>query len=68
MIVTKDEFLGWKNDQVTGAFYEACVTRLEDAKEILVGQAGLDSDLDNFYRGFIHAYREMLNFTVEDLD
>ena len=68
MIVTKDEFLGWKNDQVTGAFYEACVTRLEDAKEILVGQAGLDSDLDNFYRGFIHAYKEMLNFTIEDLD
>jgi len=67
-VITKDEFVGWKNDQVTEAFYEACKTRLEDAKEILIGQAGLDSDLDNFYRGFIHAYKEMLGFTIEDFD
>jgi len=24
--------------------------------------------LDNFYRGFIHGYREMLEFRVEDSD
>lgn len=66
-LITKDEFVGWKNNEVTEAFLDACMTRLEDAKDILINQAGLDSDQDNFYRGFIHAYREMLTFTVEDI-
>lgn len=67
-MITKDEYVEWQNNNVTKAYMEACLTRLDDAKDILVNQAGLDSDQDNFYRGFIHAYREMLNFTIEDFE
>jgi len=67
-MITKDEYVGWKDNNVTKAYMEACSIRLDDAKDILVNQAGLDSDQDNFYRGFIHAYIEMLNFTIEDFE
>jgi hypothetical protein len=67
-MISKDDHTRWKYDEVTEAYMEACSTRLNDAKEILINQAGLDQDQDNFYRGFIHAYREMLNFTFEDFE
>ena len=67
-MITKQEWVDWKADTVTRAFFSAAETRVEDAKEILAGQAGQDSDMDNFFRGFIAAYREMQSFTIEDLE
>jgi hypothetical protein len=65
MIITKSDFDDWKKSAVTKAFFQAAEERVEDAKEILVAQAGLDGVNDNFYRGFCHAYREMMDFRVE---
>ena len=45
----------------------AVTERIEDAKEVLATQAGLDLNEDNFLRGFIRAYRECLLFRVDDL-
>lgn len=66
--ITKEEWQDWKQDNVTRAFMEVCSIRVEDAKEILGATAGLDSDTDNFYRGFIAAYQEIKGVRVEDLD
>lgn len=65
MTITAADFSDWKQNPVTKAFFEAAEYRVEDAKEVLAAQAGMDSDNDNFYRGFIAAYREMEDFRVD---
>ena len=65
MNITKDQFQMWKEDQVTKAFIQAAQERIEDTKDILANQAGLDQVSDNFYRGFIAAYSEMQDFRVD---
>ena len=64
-VITKQDFQDWKLNDVTRAFYHACNQRIEDCKDILAGSAGLDSDTDNFYRGFIAAYTELQDFRVD---
>lgn len=65
--ITSGDFENWKQDPVTQAFMYAVTERIEDAKEVLATQAGLDLNEDNFLRGFIRAYRECLLFRVDDL-
>lgn len=70
-MISKSDFENWKLDPVTKAFFEAAEERIEDAKDILSTSAGVNPDEDNFFRGFIHAYREMQEFRVdfeEDLE
>jgi hypothetical protein len=67
-VVTKEEWMEWRRNPVTKAFYEAILERIEEAKDILSSSAGVDPVTDNFYRGFINAYRETLNFRIEDMD
>lgn len=64
-MISKQDFQDWKLNDVTRAFYHACNQRIEDCKDILAGSAGLDSDTDNFYRGFIAAYTELQDFRVD---
>jgi len=64
-VITKQDFQDWKLNDVTRAFYHACNQRIEDCKDILAGSAGMDSDTDNFYRGFIAAYTELQDFRVD---
>ncbi len=66
MLITPSEFEEWNNHHVTKAYKEACVDRIEEAKDQLAGSAGMNSDDDNFLRGLIFAYREVLSFRVED--
>lgn len=67
-MITKSEWMDWKSNLVTRAFYAACEQRVEDAKDILVGRAGLEPDNDNYMRGFIAAYVEMSDFRIEDVE
>lgn len=67
-MISKDDLYLWKNEPITQAWFEACETRINDAKDILGTTAGIDPVTDNFYRGFIQAYREMLEFSVEELE
>ncbi len=66
MVITKADFIDWKANHVTKAFFQAAEERVEDCKELLASQAGMDSIQDSFFRGFISAYREMQDFKVED--
>jgi len=63
----KSEFLDWKTNMITVAYFEAIHERIKDATAGLIESAGLDNAQDNFWRGFIHAYGEMLDFRVEDV-
>jgi len=67
-MINKEEFMDWKSNPVTKAFFSAAEERISDAKDSLAGSAGLDPDMDNFLRGFIHAYREIQQFRIEESD
>jgi hypothetical protein len=68
MSLSKEDWKTWKQDPVTRLFYSAVDERIEDAKETLANTAGNDPLQDSFYRGFIFAYREMLEFKFEEVD
>lgn len=67
MISTQD-FLTWKQDSVTQAFFHSVYERIEDAKETLASSAGIDSTSDNWFRGFIAGQRDMIDARVDDMD
>ena len=66
--MTYSDFQSWLTDPVTQAFYDAMQERIDDVRELMELSAGLDQINDNFNRGFIAAYREALNFRVEDVE
>jgi len=66
--IQKQDWQDWKQEDITRAFYSACNERINDTKEILASSAGIDQTQDNFLRGFIAAYSEMLDFKVEDME
>jgi len=65
--LSRSDFDNWRQDNVTKAFYLAMVERIEEAKEVLSNQAGFNAVEDSYYRGFIRAYREALEFRIDDL-
>ena len=67
-MITKEDFTLWKQDPVTQAWFEACMLRVEEGKEQLIGTSAEDVAFGAFIRGMIAAYREMTTFTVEDID
>jgi hypothetical protein len=67
-IVTQIEFIDWKSNPVTKAFFEAAKIRIEESKEMLSYSAGLDSMQDRFLAGLIQAYRELQDFRIEDIN
>lgn len=66
-VPTRSDFDNWKSDPVTKAFFLAAQERVEDAKELLSVEAGLNPNQDNLLRGMIQAYRELQDFRIEDL-
>lgn len=66
--ISKDDFIKWKADPVTKAFFQAAQERVEDAKDVLAASAGNDSGYDRQLVGLIQAYREMQQFHIEDID
>lgn len=67
-VPTKSDFDAWKQNPVTKAFFAAAQERVEDAKDVLSVEAGLNTVQDNLLRGLIQAYREMQDFRIEDLE
>lgn len=65
-MVSKEEFLEWKQHPVTEAFIEAIKDRITESTEFLVESAGKENGFDNYMRGFIKAYREVLEFEWRD--
>jgi len=67
-IPSQSDFENWKGDFVTKAFFQAAQERIEDAKDVLSVQAGIDPNQDNYIRGLIQAYREVQDFRIADLE
>lgn len=67
MVISQSEFYSWKTEPITEAFFEAARIRVEEAKDVLSVQAGMDSAQDNYLRGLIQAYRELQDFRIDDL-
>ena len=66
--ISKEDFISWKADPVTKAFFQAAQERIEDAKSVLSTQAGCDPLQDKMLVGLIQAYKEMQYFHIEDLE
>jgi hypothetical protein len=67
-VISASDFIEWKSNPVTKAFFEACDIRIEDAKDQLAISAGIDATQDNLLRGIIYAYREMQDFRIDDIE
>ena len=67
-VISKSDFDNWKSDPVTKAFFQAAQERIEEAKDVLSVEAGLNPIQDNTLRGLIQAYREIQDFRVEDIE
>lgn len=65
--ISKLDFQQWKASPVTSAFLSACQDQLKTANDALIRSAGLNSNDDNFYRGYIRAYLEVMDLTLEDM-
>ncbi len=68
MALSLSDFELWKTEPVTKAFYLAMAEAIEKVKEDLSLSAGLDSNEDNFKRGYIRAMFDAIEFRVEDED
>jgi len=66
--ITKGDFIDWKSNKVTEAFFSAARERIEEASNVLSVSAGTDPAQDRFLVGLIHAYRELQDFYVEDAE
>lgn len=65
-MISYSNWLDWKAHPVTKLFYDACLERQGEAIELMANTAGLDMQQDNFHRGFVYAYREIMEFRVEE--
>jgi len=68
MVITASDFDDWKKQDVTKAYFFACQERIDEAVDVLSNTAGTDAVQDNFYRGFIYAYRELMSFRLDDVE
>lgn len=59
-MITKAEFIDWKNSQVTKEVFIKLQERVEFLKDKLVAHAGQDSIDDAATRGYINAYNDLL--------
>lgn len=65
MDISKEDWLDWKSQRVTRAFFQAIQERIADTKDVLAVSAGLDEKADNFFRGFIAGQVEVSEFKIE---
>lgn len=66
-ILTRSDFENWRQDPVTKAFYLAFAEQIGQVKEHLSSVAGLNPNDDNYFRGYIKAMQDALEFRIEDL-
>ena len=66
--MSKDDFIVWKNDPITKAFYISLNQRREDVKESLVAQAGIDSIDDAKKSGYCQALVDVFDTDFMELE
>jgi hypothetical protein len=64
--MTKEDFVLWKDQDVTVRVFELLLDRRENAVNQLALGAGVDSTQDRFLVGYIAGLDELLNMTTEE--
>ena len=67
-ILSRHDFDNWVADPVTKAYKVALAESIGQVKEVLATSAGLDTNEDNFRRGYITALNDAINFSITDLE
>lgn len=68
-MITKDDFMGWKDNPVTKAFFESVKSMEEDAIESLVKNDDRGGTMsDDFFKGAITVLRDILNTSFVDVE
>ena len=66
MQVTKEEFLQWKENQVTNEVFKLIEDRITEAKEVLATTAGEDQRVDSILVGMIRAFSELKEISYDE--
>lgn len=66
--MTREDFVIWKTSNVTKTVFGLIEEKIEDAKEVLIRQAGIDSTEDAVLRGYIRALYDVLNVDLQEVD
>ena len=66
-VISQTDFDLWFSDPITKSYKLALVDRIGQVKELLATTAGLDSNEDNFRRGYVQALLDALDFRLDDL-
>ena len=67
-VISTTDFYNWKSDPVTTMVMITVNERIEQAKNLLAGSAGLDPNNDNYLRGYIAACNDLLGVDFEDME
>ncbi len=65
-VLSKEEFIQWKEHFITKQVFEIVKTKIEDAKDLLAYKETSDPDTDQFFRGMIRAFTDVLEISYED--
>ena len=65
-MISKEQFLEWKRQATTNAFFQSVIERIEDIKDELVLSAGRDPARDAELAGMVKAFRQVLSTSYGD--
>ncbi len=66
MEITKEEFLQWKENPVTKEVFTVVNRRIEEAKDLLAYNAGVEPESDRLLVGMIRAFGELKEISWDD--
>lgn len=67
MVITSDEFVQWKAQDTTKAFFQSVDYKREEIKEVLAASAGEDPVKDAVLRGYCLALADITKTSLEDV-
>lgn len=67
-VISSTEFYNWKSDPVTTMMMIVINQRIDQAKDLLASSAGVDSNQDNYLRGYIASNLDILNIDLESME
>jgi len=67
-VISSTDFYNWKSDPVTTMVMIQVNQRIEDSKNMLAGNAGVDPNFDNYQRGYIAACNDLLGVGFNDME
>jgi hypothetical protein len=67
-MLDKEDFLEWKKLDVTKLVFASIVERIKDGMDELSVSAGVDQLQDRFKAGMLHAYRQILDMSIDETE